>query len=324
MTKEGAKKIGDPKTISDLKGKEATLAITGFPECKQRQDCLLGVEDTYGLKFGKFVSSEQKYQVLDSGDADVAFIFTTDGDLAGGKYAILDDDKKFFPPYNVTFDIRNEALKTIGPEGQKVIEDVQKPLTEKVMQELNARVDIDKQKPEAGGQELPPAGRFRQVILRIPAPAVWRARDNRGRMLARVAAPLLLALVLAGLRRLGRSGRSTPARREDAASAKAINAQPGERGDDADDRLEELHRGVHPRRDLRAGARGRRLQGPQAPEPRLGEGRLRRRQVGRGRRLPGVHRHGADDVLRRPDRQDPQGRAAGLRPGEGELRQAAA
>ena len=148
MTKEGAAKIGNPKTISDLKGKESDLAITGFPECKQRQDCLLGVEDTYGLKFGKFVSSEQKYQVLDSGDADVAFIFTTDGDLAGGKYAILDDDKKFFPPYNVTFNVRNEALKNLGPEGQKVIEDVQKPLTEKVMQELNARVDIDKQKPE--------------------------------------------------------------------------------------------------------------------------------------------------------------------------------
>ena len=87
--------------------------------------------------------------MLKSGDADVAFIFTTDGDLAGGEYAILDDDKKFFPPYNITFAIRNEALKNLGPEGQKVIEDVQKPLTEKVMRELNARVDIDKQKPEA-------------------------------------------------------------------------------------------------------------------------------------------------------------------------------
>ena len=147
MTKEGAAKI-PAKTTSDLKGKETDLAISGFPECKQRQDCLLGVEETYGLKFGKFVASEQKYQVLDSGDADVVFGFTTDGDLAGGKYVTLDDDKKFFPPYNVTFAIRNDALKNIGPEGQKVIEAVQEPLTEKVMQELNARVDIDKQKPE--------------------------------------------------------------------------------------------------------------------------------------------------------------------------------
>jgi glycine betaine/choline ABC-type transport system substrate-binding protein len=158
MTKKKAQELG-VKTTSDLKGKEKNLAISGFPECKQRQDCLLGVEDTYGLKFGKFVASEQKYQVLDSGDADVVFGFTTDGDLAGGKYVTLDDDKKFFPPYNVTFAIRNEALKNIGPDGQKVIEQVQKPLTEKVMQELNARVDIDKQKPaEAAKSYLQQAG----------------------------------------------------------------------------------------------------------------------------------------------------------------------
>ncbi len=154
MTKEGAAKIGDPTKISDLADHDQDLSISGFPECKQRQDCLLGVQDTYGLKFGKFVTSEQKYQVLKSGDADVAFIFTTDGDLAGGEYAILDDDKKFFPPYNITFAIRNEALQNIGPEGQKVIENVQKPLTDKVMQELNARVDIDKQKPEVAARDF--------------------------------------------------------------------------------------------------------------------------------------------------------------------------
>ena len=80
---------------------------------------------------------------------------------------VLDDDKKFFPPYNVTFDIRNDALKNIGPEGQKVIEEVQKPLTEKVMQELNARVDIDKEKPEeaARGTSSRPAS---SSILAIP------------------------------------------------------------------------------------------------------------------------------------------------------------
>ncbi len=148
LTKEKAAEIGDPKVISDLSSSAADLSITGFPECKQRQDCLLGVQDAYGLKFGKFVSSEQKYQVLDSGDADVAFIFTTDGDLASGKYVTLDDDKAFFPPYNVTFNVTSETMQAIGPEGQKLIEMVQEPLTEKVMQELNARVDVDKQKPE--------------------------------------------------------------------------------------------------------------------------------------------------------------------------------
>ena len=59
----------------------------------------------------------------------------------------------------MTFTIRNDALKNLGPEGQKVIEAVQEPLTEKVMQELNARVDIDKQKPaEAATGYLKQAG----------------------------------------------------------------------------------------------------------------------------------------------------------------------
>ncbi len=159
MTKEGAAKAGNPKVISDLQDKAADLSITGFPECKQRQDCLLGVEETYDMKFGKFVTSEQKYQVLKSGDADVAFIFTTDGDLASGEYVILDDDKKFFPPYNVSFNVRNEVAEKLGPDGQKVIEDVQKELTDQVMQELNARVDIDKQEPaEAAKAFLQQAG----------------------------------------------------------------------------------------------------------------------------------------------------------------------
>jgi glycine betaine/choline ABC-type transport system substrate-binding protein len=55
--------------------------------------------------------------------------------------------------------MRNDALEKVGPEGQEVIERVQKPLTEKVMQELNARVDVDKAKPaDAARQYLQSAG----------------------------------------------------------------------------------------------------------------------------------------------------------------------
>ena len=55
MTKETAEKLGDPTKISDLTDKARDLTISGFPECRQRDDCLLGVEETYGLKFKKFV-----------------------------------------------------------------------------------------------------------------------------------------------------------------------------------------------------------------------------------------------------------------------------
>jgi glycine betaine/choline ABC-type transport system substrate-binding protein len=153
MLKTAWQKIGSPKTISDLKGSASHLTITGYPECEQRTDCLLGVEKTYGLKFKSFRASTQTYSVLDSGKADVAFVFTTDGPLASGKYAVLDDDKSLFPPYNISFGIRDEALKKIGPEGQKVLESVQQYMTNENMQQLNARADINKTKPEAVAQE---------------------------------------------------------------------------------------------------------------------------------------------------------------------------
>lgn len=148
VAKEKHKEIGSPKATSELKGKEGDLTIAGFPECKQRIDCLPGIEKTYGLDFGKFISSQQQYDVLDNGSADVLFGFTTDGELTTGKYVLLDDDKKLYPPYNVSFLIRNDALEKIGPDGQKVLEQVQEPLTEKVMRELNSRVVLDKQEPE--------------------------------------------------------------------------------------------------------------------------------------------------------------------------------
>ena len=148
MTKEKAQEVGNPTTISDLEGKSKDLSISGYPECRQRPDCLLGVEDTYGLKFKKFVANESPYEVLDTGAADVAFIFSTDANLVTDKYQVLDDDKKLFPPYNISFMIRNDALEKLGPDAQDVIERVQEPLTEEVMQELNSRVDLDKKKPE--------------------------------------------------------------------------------------------------------------------------------------------------------------------------------
>jgi osmoprotectant transport system substrate-binding protein len=146
LLKANATKLGLKKS-SDLKGKSQKLSITGYPECRQRIDCLIGVEKAYG-KFKKFVGSQETYQVLDSKDADVGFLFTTDAQLSTGKYTTLADDKKVFPPYNITLLMRDKQAKALGPKGKALIEAIQKPLTNKVMVELNSRVVLDKQKPE--------------------------------------------------------------------------------------------------------------------------------------------------------------------------------
>jgi glycine betaine/choline ABC-type transport system substrate-binding protein len=148
MLKETQKRLGGITKTSQLAGKSQDLVINGFPECKQRIDCLLGVQRFYKLRFKRFLANESKYQVLDRKQADIAFVFTTDGNLATGKYVMLDDDKKIFPPYHISFGIKKSKLEQLGPDAEKVITQVQRPLTEKVMQQLNARVDLRKQKPE--------------------------------------------------------------------------------------------------------------------------------------------------------------------------------
>ena len=57
---------------------------------------------------------------------------------------------------------------------QKTIELVQKGLTEKVMQELNARVDVDRQTPKQVAQRVPEGVRLHPVGLRsqVPGPQV--------------------------------------------------------------------------------------------------------------------------------------------------------
>ncbi|HWC26809.1 MAG TPA: glycine betaine ABC transporter substrate-binding protein [Solirubrobacteraceae bacterium] len=153
VTKATAERLGNPTKISDLAEHDQDMVVNGYPECRQRIDCLLGVQRTYRLDFERFLPGENPYQVLDSGDADVAFVFSTDGPLSTDKYVVLDDDKSLFPPYNITFSVRNDAARKLGSEGQKVITDVQKYMTEEIMQELNARVDIDKQEPAAVAEE---------------------------------------------------------------------------------------------------------------------------------------------------------------------------
>ena len=162
MLKETYDRIG-VRTMSELKGKEGDLTITGFPECKQRPDCLIGVRNVYGLNFEKFVAATDAYPLLDSKKADIGFLFSTDARLATDKYAVLEDDKQLFPPYHVTLLVRDDKLKELGPDAAKVVTSVQEGLTEEVMQELNSRVDLDKQKPEkVAGDYLREAGYIKQ------------------------------------------------------------------------------------------------------------------------------------------------------------------
>jgi len=153
----------DLKTVSDLEGQSEEMTLYGSPECRQRIDCLAGLEELYGLKFKKFVPVDigLRYTVLDNGQADLSILFTTDPQLSAqaDKYVILEDDKEVFPAGNVIWVTTPEVVEEAGPDYEKTIVQVQEGLTLKVMQELGARVELEKEPAaKVAGEYLESAG----------------------------------------------------------------------------------------------------------------------------------------------------------------------
>jgi len=151
------------KTISDLEGVSEKLSLYGSPECRQRIDCLAGLEKLYGLKFKEFkpVDISLRYKVLEQGQADLSILFTTDPQLSAEseKFVILEDDKEVFPAGNIIFVTSKKVAEKAGPDYESTILNVQKGLTLEVMQELDARVELEKQTPkEAAAAYLEAAG----------------------------------------------------------------------------------------------------------------------------------------------------------------------
>jgi glycine betaine/choline ABC-type transport system substrate-binding protein len=150
MTQERAQELGI-QTISDLRSKAPRLTLSGSKECRTRLDCKLGLEQVYGLKFKRFLPTElsKRHSVLTKRRADVSIVFSTDGQIAADDLLVLEDDKKLFPPYNVSLLVNDKAAKAAGADLPKIVAQVQQDLSTKVMQELNSRVDLDKEKPKA-------------------------------------------------------------------------------------------------------------------------------------------------------------------------------
>jgi osmoprotectant transport system substrate-binding protein len=150
VTKETAARLG-LKKISDLSADASDLTLAGSPECRERYDCLLGLERVYDLKFGHFmqVPIPQRHEVLTSGKADVSIVFTTDPQIQRESEVLLEDDRSMFGPQNSSLVMRKALADRAGPGLPRTLEQIQAGLTDENMQELNARVDLDGRQPAA-------------------------------------------------------------------------------------------------------------------------------------------------------------------------------
>lgn len=137
------------RTISDL-ARQAPHWRAGFGyEFMERADGFPGLARTYGLRFAeppRIMDLGLLYRALRERQVDVVAGNSTDGLIAALDLAVLEDDRRYFPPYDAVPIVRAEILRR-HPEVRAALEQLGGRLSAEEMRRLNYAVDGEHRDP---------------------------------------------------------------------------------------------------------------------------------------------------------------------------------
>jgi osmoprotectant transport system substrate-binding protein len=136
------------RRLSDLRPLAPRLTFGGPPECRARPLCLKGLEDLYGLHFGRFEPMPSRVvtaAALAMGEIDVGMIETTNGSLATNDLVQLEDDRRLQPAENIVPALRSDILKVYGAQLAAVVNAVTRGLTTRELIGMNRSVELEQQ-----------------------------------------------------------------------------------------------------------------------------------------------------------------------------------
>ncbi len=112
-------------------------------EFLERKDGYLGLAKTYGLKFKNTPQQMDlglMYKALAEKQVDLVAGNSTDGLIPVLKLVVLEDDKKYFPPYEAVPVFNQQTLEKY-PEIEKAMDNLSGLITAEQMQQMNYEVD---------------------------------------------------------------------------------------------------------------------------------------------------------------------------------------
>lgn len=134
--------------LSDLEGMSVTLAAA--PDCEGRLDCEGGLSEQYGIDITEVLplgyASDQTYQAVLDGEAELGQTSTTDGTLASQGLVVLEDDMQIQPAQNLVPAVSTEFLDA-NPGLADILNPLMAALTTETLTELNGRVAVDREQP---------------------------------------------------------------------------------------------------------------------------------------------------------------------------------
>lgn len=156
ITAESAQKYGITKLsqMSEVPVADRTFCVES--ELINRPDGLKGMLETYdvplaspqGVPRGNLRTFQTGaiYDATAGGECTFGEVFTTDGRIVALDLTVLEDDRNFFPKYNVSFVI-DEEIDQDFPQVADLFAPVTEKLTDEVLLDLNAEIDVQGREP---------------------------------------------------------------------------------------------------------------------------------------------------------------------------------
>jgi osmoprotectant transport system substrate-binding protein len=142
-------------SIADLKPLGKNVKLGGAPEFATRFEGLPGLKKEYGVAPTLVpVAIELSYKALEGGQVNVQSVFSTDGQLLGGKFKLLADPKHVFGFQNVAPVVKRSLVASEGPAFAETLNKVSALLTIPAIQQMNKAVSIDKQSASSVAEQF--------------------------------------------------------------------------------------------------------------------------------------------------------------------------
>jgi osmoprotectant transport system substrate-binding protein len=141
----------DLETLSDFAALGQPIKLGGPEDCAGRADCEGGLTEVYGFNITEIVplgfGTPQVKDAVANGEVDLGETGTTDGSLDDLGLQLLEDDQGIQPAQNLTPAVNAEFLDA-NPDLEEVFNELSEALTTEDLAEMNAAVDLERQKPE--------------------------------------------------------------------------------------------------------------------------------------------------------------------------------
>jgi osmoprotectant transport system substrate-binding protein len=150
VTKEFAEE-NDVKSLSDLAAVGEPITLAAAEDCSERDDCELGLEETYGLKITKVeplgFGTQGTKDALKNGEVTLGQVGTSDATLDSLGLVLLEDDKELQNAENLVPMVNSDFLAEHGDVAD-ILNEMSAGLTTEDLATMIGKVDLERQLPE--------------------------------------------------------------------------------------------------------------------------------------------------------------------------------